>query len=562
MRKSALLTGLLLGALFTIPLIAIQFLGDQWFGAPFGPYDVFDWLARVLPGDIIVRSIEAMVELIDRFDLGETSQAASQLKKLSALGMFFGGGAVVGTALSVVLRRLNVRLTGYAQVLPGLLAGLAVGMPLVLISRDVNFSATTSPTVSAAWLLGTTLVWGAVLSWSYYRLFPQPAVAPDTAATTASAPATEPAAGPQVYAEQINRREFLVRVGGAAATFTVVGAGVGKLLQERDERQYLKRIRRNRAAAEMMPKDLPNQDDPLEPAPGTRPEYTPLEDHYRIDISLRPPEIDENEYELRIEGLVETPLRLSIDELRENYEPMDQFITLACISNPVGGSLTSTILWTGVSLRDVLADAGLQPSATHIKIMSADRFFETVALDLINEDPRVMLTYDWDGQPLLYRHGFPLRIYIPDLYGMKQPKWIESIEVIDHDEDGYWVERGWDKVARMKATSVVDVAAVDESVVGEEGETLVAIGGIAHAGARGISRVEVRVDDGDWVEAQLREPLSETTWVIWRYDWPFESGRHTFAVRCVEGDGTRQIEDTQGTFPDGASGIHRLTREL
>ncbi len=144
---------------------------------------------------------------------------------------------------------------------------------------------------------------------------------------------------------------------------------------------------------------------------------------------------------------------------------------------------------------------------------------------------------------------------------MKQPKWITDIEVLDHDEDGYWVSRGWSKVARMNATSVVDVAASDFAFE-RDGQTYVPVGGIAHAGARGISKVEVSVDEGEWVEAELRTPLSGTTWVVWRYDWPFDAGRHTFAVRCYEGDGTLQADEKRGSRPDGATGIHTLTRTI
>jgi hypothetical protein len=114
---------------------------------------------------------------------------------------------------------------------------------------------------------------------------------------------------------------------------------------------------------------------------------------------------------------------------------------------------------------------------------------------------------------------------------MKQPKWIESIEATDHWEPGYWVRRGWNKVAQMHATSVVDTVAVDMTIISPERPKLVPIGGIAHAGARGISKVEVQVDDGPWEQAEVRTPLSQLTWVIWKYDWPFQSGKHTFTVR-------------------------------
>ena len=172
-----------------------------------------------------------------------------------------------------------------------------------------------------------------------------------------------------------------------------------------------------------------------------------------------------------------------------------------------------------------------------------------------------MLCYAWDGQPLRTRHGFPLRIWIPDRYGMKQPKWITEIEVTDEYRDGYWVERNWDKVARVKTVSVIDTVAVDH-IIEDGNERRVPIGGIAYSGARGISRVQVRVDGGEWQDAQLRAPLSETTWVIWRFEWPFTAGHHLFEVRCAEGDGTPQIETVSDSRPSGATGIHSREADL
>ena len=211
-----------------------------------------------------------------------------------------------------------------------------------------------------------------------------------------------------------------------------------------------------------------------------------------------------------------------------------------------------------MSVQRLLPDLGLRPNATHLLIRSIDGFYETVALEEIRNDERIMLCYAWNGLPLPAGHGFPLRIYIPDRYGMKQPKWIESIEAIDHWEPGYWVERGWDREARIKTTSVIDVVS-SNMMIGQPGETLIPIGGIAFAGARGISRVEVRVDEGPWREARIREALSEKSWVIWRYEWPFEEGEHTFTVRCWDGDGTPQIAEMSPVRPDGATGLHSKT---
>ena len=223
--------------------------------------------------------------------------------------------------------------------------------------------------------------------------------------------------------------------------------------------------------------------------------------------------------------------------------------------------MISTTRWTGVSLQDLLADVKPTANARYLDITSGDGFHEAVLLDMIAADRRIMLCYEWDGNPLPVGHGFPLRIWIPDLYGMKQPKWITGIEVVEEARPGYWVGRSWDPVARVEATSVIDTVAV-QAAYESNGQQMIPIGGIAFAGARGISRVEVRVDGGPWRQARLRAPLSETTWVLWRYDWPFSSGSHEFEVRCTEADGTPQIEDGRGSHPSGATGIHNKTARL
>jgi hypothetical protein len=260
--------------------------------------------------------------------------------------------------------------------------------------------------------------------------------------------------------------------------------------------------------------------------------------------------------------MVDNPLMLTLDDFRGNYESFDQYVTLTCISGRVGTGLISTTQWTGVPVQDVLADAGVQEGARYLFITSGDGFYESIDLDLVNNDRRIMFCYAWDGNLLPYDHGFPLRVWIPDRYGMKQPKWITGIEVTEEYTEGYWVERNWDEVAQVKATSVIDTVVVQSVGEGETAERKVLAGGIAYAGDRGISQVQVRVDGGEWQDAQLRSPLSETTWVIWRFEWPFEEGEHLFEVRCAEGDGTPQIEEDMRSRPSGATGIHSLETSI
>ena len=216
-------------------------------------------------------------------------------------------------------------------------------------------------------------------------------------------------------------------------------------------------------------------------------------------------------------------------------------MTLSCISNPIGGDLIGTTRWSGVSVQRLLRRFRLRPGATHLRITSADGFFEVVSLETIENDPRVMLTYAWDGVPLLMEHGFPLRIYIPDVYGMKQPKWIEAIDVIDRWEPGYWIVRGWDREGRMKATSVVDAVDRERPLptrADEDWRPLAASPTPGPVGSRE-SRCAWMMASG--ATARLRDPLSETTWVIWRADLPSETGDHMVTVRSYEGDGQSTI---------------------
>jgi DMSO/TMAO reductase YedYZ molybdopterin-dependent catalytic subunit len=530
----------------TAALLGVLYFGWRVAGLPFVPFDTFDWLTRVLPGRIIAFSIGAMVTIIRALNLGPTAATAKMAEQAIAVIGLFIAGIVGGVILFAILRAIR---SIYGLVL-GLALGVALGVPVMLISLSASETASVGPAARVVWVLVAFLGWGVLLGRAEQRLIG----VEGTTDTLGTAVAADDAS-----VERVDRRRFLLRLGGATAAITVVGAVVGELAETRRKQAVMEAGAESTRWSATHP--LPNANAAVQPAPGTRPEFTPLERHYRIDINTIPPAVDEHQWRLQVSGLVEKPLKLTLQDL-QSYEPMHQFITLSCISNPVGGDLIGTQRWTGVSLQRLLPDLGLKPGATHFKIRSADQFFEVVSLDAIKADPRIMLTYAWDGVPLKREHGFPLRIYIPDIYGMKQPKWIESIEAIGQWEPGFWVERGWNKVAQMHATSVIDTVAVDMTIIGADQRKLVPIGGIAHAGARGISKVEVQVDDGPWQAAQLQTPLSELTWVIWRYDWPFRPGKHTFTVRCYDGNETPQIATPSPAEPNGATGLHSRSMML
>ena len=549
MKKQTFGFGALVGGLITAPMIALMYFAQKWQDLSFAPFDVFDWIARALPGPLVTFGIDLMIEIL--ITLGASvAGTAKTAEQVMAVMLFFAGGLVATVVMFAILRRYG----NQRKEAVGLIAGALLGIPIAYVTASMGQSSVNA-VVNFVWVFLLFVTWGNLVSYSAPRLL------------SGFAPARvddDPEAERSV--EVLDRRRFLIRMGLATATITVAGAGLGRSLAVAE---------RNRAQADLaaldvpspgmpMPPsmiDLPNEDDPLKPALGTRPEYTAVRDHYKVFIRSQPTRIEEVDWTLPITGLVSNPMELTLREIRDKYEPRSEFITLSCISNRVGGDLISTTYWTGASLQDILRDARPTDDARYLFIRSGDGFYETVDLGMIDADERIMLAYAWDGRPIPQDHGFPLRIWLPDRYGMKQPKWITEIEVIGDYKQGYWVERGWDEVAAVKTTSVVDTIAID-SVVEENGQKLVPIGGIAHSGDKRISRVEVRVDNEEWREARLRSPLSDTTWVIWRYDWPFVEGNHSFDVRTYEADGTPQVEERDSPRPSGATGYHQKAETL
>lgn len=495
-----------MGALATLLLAAVSYLGWKVLGLPFAPFDVFDWVVRVLPGPIVTFAIESVVVVSHALRPAGMAAAAKNAEQILAVGFFLLTGAGAGLLLFRVLRVSD------EPALPaGLIVGASFGGLTLFVEHDLNRIAL-GWFIDGAWVFATFLGWGALVGWACDRL--RRISAQETA----------------IGSEKVARRRFLIGLSGATLTTTGIGSVWGMLAGGRRDAPG------ERWSASHA---LPNAAAAVSPVAGTRPEFTSIESHYRIDTNTRPPAIAASSWRLRISGLVERTLELTLDDIR-GAEPMHQFVTLACVSNPVGGDLIGTTRWTGISLQRLLPRLALTRSATHLRIRSADGFFEVLAVETIARDERVMLAYAWDGVPLTIEHGFPMRLYVPDVYGMKQPKWIEAIEAIDHWEPGYWVARGWDREGRMQATSVVDAIEAEGASSNGGRDRSGLVGGIAHAGVRRISKVEVRLDAGQWAVAQLREPLSEATWVVWRADVPLERGDHAVTVRCFEGDGTPQ----------------------
>lgn len=229
---------------------------------------------------------------------------------------------------------------------------------------------------------------------------------------------------------------------------------------------------------------------------------------------------------------------------------VEQYATLACISNEVGGDLIGNALWRGVRLKDLLERAALKEGTVDIALKASDDYTDSIPLDrAMNES--TILVYEMNGEPLAPAHGFPLRLIVPGIYGMKNVKWITRIEAVNYDLKGYWQRRGWNDRAEYKTMSRID--APDSAVSGDT-----TIAGIAFAGDRGISKVEVSTDGGkSWEEAEIKPPLSPITWALWHKRWaPGNPGKHKIVVRATDGSGTTQTAQYAPPAPDGSSGYH------
>ncbi len=559
-------TGLAAGALLTAPLLGVLALG--WLaGIPYLPFTVFEWLIRILPGSVVTFGLDLTLSVLSGlgFDIKDTAKTAEQVLAVATL---FVVGVIIGLLFFLLVRTTDRRrIQRY-----GLLVGGAVGVFSTVVTLVQGVPAGAAGKVGFVfWVLVLFLLWGWGMARVYLLAFPVAGAAAAVAARDPTAaimappspdgpvpgPERRPMAAvealPQAEVRVISRRRFVIQMGGLAATIIVVGAGVGAVLRTEVAPQT--------PGEGDAPIPFPNADSPVQPAPGTRPEYTPVEDHYRVDITLTAPEVAEADWRLIVDGLVDEPLSLTLDQLRSDFERIDQFVTLACISNPIGGPFIGTTLWTGASFRDILARARPQAGALYVHLESADGFGEEMDVELIEGDPRITLAYAWDGEPLTRQHGFPLRVFIPDRYGMKQPKWITRATLAAESKPGYWVERGWDEKAEVKTTSVIDTVAV-KSLVTRGEQTYVPMGGVAHSGAKGISKVEVQIDDGPWEAAQLREPLSELTWVIWRYDWPYTEGTHQLTIRAYDGQGRLQETKEVPSSPSAATGLYTEQRTV
>jgi DMSO/TMAO reductase YedYZ molybdopterin-dependent catalytic subunit len=523
----------LLGGITALVIMGLFYFGHHFLELPFLPFDIFDWMARVFPGLLINFVIDLIVTVVNTLKLGPTASTAKLVEQGIAIVQFLLFGIIIGIVLAYYGQRNPKRLVRYGTLSGAVLFALAMWVETV-----VGFSIA-GTLADALWMAVLLIGGGYVLARMILGIATQPE---DSTSST------------------LSRRQFLYLVGAGAFTVLVTAVGVVLLSEENKptgKAQTTPEATFNPSQTSG-PAASPSEEalsSRIQPAPGTRPELTKNSNFYRVDIDTLPPTVNGESWRLEVKGLVEKPLKLSLADIQAR-PAVSQVITLECISNPIGGDLISTAKFTGVPLKELLQEAGLKQGVQEIYITSVDGFYESVTKsDMMDE--RTLLVYQMNGQPLPPEHGFPLRIYIPNHYGMKQPKWIASLEAIDSNGPGYWVDRGWSAEAIVQTTSVID--AVDTSSVNPNTKA-VPVGGIAYAGGRGISKVEIQVDNGPWEPAELRDPpLSPLTWVQWVYNWKANIGQHTVRVRAYDGTGKLQEATVHQPYPNGATGLDHKT---
>jgi DMSO/TMAO reductase YedYZ molybdopterin-dependent catalytic subunit len=348
-----------------------------------------------------------------------------------------------------------------------------------------------------------------------------------------------------------SRRTFLTAAGAGLAVALLAG-GLGRVLIEQAKRMVAGRedVVLPSAAVALHPAP-PGAD--LE-VPGLTPIFVPNEDFYRIDTALSVPRVNLQDWTLTVNGRVDRPYTIDFSALLD-MRMVERDITLACVSNPVGGGLVGNARWQGVPLREILDRAGVRDDAEQIVGRSVDRFTVGFPVAAAYDGREALVAVGMNGEPLPFEHGFPARLVVAGLYGyVSATKWLTEIELTGWDEfDAYWVPQGWAKEAPIKTQSRIDTPRRAERIT--PGPRTVA--GVAWAPTRGISKVEVQLGEGaPWAETTLSEPLSENAWVQWQIDWDPEPGEHLLRVRATDGDGALQDEAMRSPAPDGATGWH------
>jgi DMSO/TMAO reductase YedYZ molybdopterin-dependent catalytic subunit len=346
------------------------------------------------------------------------------------------------------------------------------------------------------------------------------------------------------------RRQVIFGLLGFGVLSGVAGAVITRLVHSVSGDRNSVALPRPRTPAPPIPADV-------QPNGVALPSFiTSSADFYRVDTALVIPQLSHRDWRLRIHGMVDHEVTYSFDDLAK-FDVVEKAVTLTCVSNPVGGNLISTGMWTGYRVPDLLAAAGVHRDADMVLSTSIDGFTAGTPVQALTDGREALLAVGLNGQPLPIEHGYPARLVVPGLYGyVSATKWVVEMELTRFDKaKAYWTRQGWAARAPVKTESRIDVPKNGQKVpIGP-----VVFGGVAWAQNRGVRGVEVSIDDGGWQPAEQGASYSNETWRLWRFPWQAKAlGRHTITVRATDNTGTVQTADQVGSVPDGATGWHTV----
>jgi DMSO/TMAO reductase YedYZ molybdopterin-dependent catalytic subunit len=351
-------------------------------------------------------------------------------------------------------------------------------------------------------------------------------------------------------AHDVSRRRVIAAAGALVAVIATAGLRMLAATESGIAGTPLNLRRPPRPAS---PAD-PAHDPPALVSANVQPDVTPNPSFYVVDEALIDPRVNLETWRLVVDGRVASAFELSYDDLLE-LPSVEQYQTLECISNVVGGTLISNAVWVGVPVHALLDRATLQSDARKVIFHSVEGYSSAIPVE-VARDPQTLVAYGMNGDALPREHGFPARLLIPGRYGMKNVKWLGRIEATPEDYLGFWERRGWSDSAIVQTMSRIDWPSAHGDVRAGQAVT---IAGIAYAGARGVARVEVSFDGGKaWREAELGKRYSRATWRRWAVEWTPERGAHELRVRAYDDEGAVQIEKYREPLPDGATGFHAI----
>jgi DMSO/TMAO reductase YedYZ molybdopterin-dependent catalytic subunit len=481
---------------------------------PFPPIAIAQVLVRTTPGRI------------DSFFIDRLGHWAMRLAAVGTCIAFLLVAAALGTAVPWVGRRLGR--TARAAASPLAFVPLWV-VSVALYPSNPQWVGRPAFAVIALLLY---LAGGAVAAWAIERLSAEPAG--------------------QVGQADLSRRYFLRAAWLGAAGMLLGASPLGALIFPRPDPG---RRRLLGVSATPSPRTLVLDDTQFAHVAGLTPEVTPNDDFYVVNEDLIQPDIDPAAWRLSVGGLVDRPFTLTYEDLK-SLPVVERYQTLECISNKLGGHYMSNAVWAGVPLAEILDRAGVRSSAVEVAFGSAGGYSDSMSVAKAL-DPTTLIAFGMNDFVLPRAHGFPARVLGVGTYGMKNPKWLTDIQVVDRPYQGFWEQRGWSKPALVKTTSRIDTPEDGATVHGN----VVSIAGVAFSGDEGISRVEVSTDGRrTWNPALLKTALSPYTWRLWLFRWtPPAPGQYSVFVRAYDGAGAVQTRDDVPPFPTGASGIDGIT---